>query len=43
MRWRGVNRVHEGTLTAETRPGEWLVQMPEGKYMVVDERSFIYG
>lgn len=41
VRWRGVNRIESGVL-AQSSDGElWLVDLGNGKFVIVNEKSFI--
>ena len=40
--WRGVNRIEHGLLVERQSDGEhWLVHLDNGKYVIVNEKSFI--
>lgn len=41
--WNAVNGVVSGTLEREGKPGEWMVRLDNGKYVIIDEKSFIDG
>lgn len=41
VRWSGVNRIEEGTLLREMDGGNWYVSLPNGKFVLVNEKSFI--
>lgn len=42
VRWEGPNRVLEGTLEKKVEEAGWLVSLPNGKYVIVNEGSFIH-
>lgn len=39
--WRGVNRIESGLLLREKGGGDWEVSLPNGKFVLVNEKSFI--
>lgn len=41
VRWRGVNREEEGFLLREMGGGDWYVSLPNGRFVLVNERDFI--
>lgn len=41
VRWRGVNRIEDGTLLREMTNGDWYVSLRNGKFVLVNEKSFI--
>lgn len=41
VRWNGVNRVETGTLLREMSGGDWYVSLPNGRFVLVNETSFI--
>lgn len=41
VKWNGVNFVESGTLHSEQKDGDWIVLLPSGKYVVVNEKSML--
>lgn len=41
VRWRGVNRIEEGVLLREMGGGDWYVSRQNGRFVLVNESSFI--
>ena len=41
VRWNGVSRVESGVLVREKCAGDWYVSLSNGKYVLVNEKSFI--
>lgn len=41
VRWRGVNRIEHGYLLREMSGGDWYVSLPNGRFVLVNEKSFI--
>jgi len=39
--WRGVNRIESGFLLREMEGGDWYVSLPNGRFVLVNESSFI--
>ena len=39
--WQGVNRVERGYLLRDMGDGDWYVSLPNGRFVLVNEKSFI--
>lgn len=39
--WHGVNRVEQGYLLREMGGGDWYISLPNGRFVLVNEASFI--
>jgi len=41
VKWNGVSRTVEGMLTQKLENGDWYARLDSGKYVLVNESSFI--
>ena len=41
VKWNGVSRTVQGMLTEDLGNGDWYARLESGKYVLVNESSFI--